>query len=351
MHQDNVSFRSLTTSGTKLWLDSVDPDLIQANLSYGATGATSNPIIIADLIATGRFDRDLHRFAQENADPETVAWNLTNDLVTRAEELFKPIWERTKGDDGYVSFELDPLIEDLEHPMPLKERVSHYIELGMHWAEHHPNRLVKIPATEAGLAAMEELAAAGVNLNVTLIFSQRQYEAARTMIWKGASRRSNLKHFKSVYSVFVSRIDVYTEKKVPQLTGKVQGLVGILNAQRMWLANREFWRVHPTPLAQEMVFASTGTKKPSDPKWKYVAALAGGDIQTNPPETNDAVMKSGLSFPRTLDKLPASHVIEEIDAKVDWHKMEENLMQEGLEKFAAPQKKLIQLITQKIQGA
>ncbi len=117
------------------------------------------------------------------------------------------------------------------------ERVAEYIELGKEWAEAHRNRMIKVPATPAGLDALEELAAAGVTLNVTLIFSQRQYSAARDAIWRGAQRRKSLDGFKSVYSIFVSRVDVYTEKHVPSLSPAAQGQVGIVNAKRIWMEN------------------------------------------------------------------------------------------------------------------
>src|SRR6202022_1708166 len=89
--------------------------------------------------------------------------------------------------------------------------------------------------------ALEDLAAAGVTLNVTLIFSERQWEAASGAIWRGAQRRNSREGFKSVYSIFVSRLDVYTEKHVPELSEKAQGMVGIVNAKRIWLLTRAFW--------------------------------------------------------------------------------------------------------------
>src|SRR5436305_10973919 len=99
--------QSLIASGTKLWLDSIDPDLIARNRALGATGATSNPIIIADLIKTGRFDKALERFMKEDRQgDDEVAWRLTDMLVRQAQEVFQPVWEKTRGDDGYVSFEL-----------------------------------------------------------------------------------------------------------------------------------------------------------------------------------------------------------------------------------------------------
>ena len=110
---------------------------------------------------------------------------------------------------------------------------------------------------------------------------------------------------------------MYTEKHVPELSPAAQGMVGIVNAKRIWQLNQQFWADKKLPLKQEMIFASTGTKKPEDPPWKYVEAFAGSDIETNPPATNDAVQKSGRTFTRQVDKLPPTDVLDEIDAKVD----------------------------------
>jgi transaldolase len=340
--------KSLIACGTKLWLDSIDPDLVVENRRLGATGATSNPIIVADLIKTGRFDSDLEQFMQQGLDDEQIAWRMTDKLVRQAQDVFLPVWQETKGNDGYVSFELDPLLEDLELGPPLKERTARYIELGKQWAAGHKNRMIKVPATPAGLGAVEELAAADVTLNVTLIFSPRQCREAREAIWRGAQRRkSGLAHFKSVYSIFVSRLDVYTEKAVPQLSPAAQGMVGIVNAKHIWRENSQFWADKKTPLKQEMIFASTGTKKKEDPAWKYVEAFAGSDIETNPPATNEAVEKSGRTITRQVDQMPPQPVLDEIARLVDIKKLEETLMEEGIKKFADPMKALLKLIDEK----
>lgn len=339
--------QSLVACGTKLWLDSIDPELVASNRALGATGATSNPIIIADLLKTGRFDDEIVAQIRKGGDDIGIAWAVTDLLVGRAQEVFLPVNKETRGDDGYVSFELDPLLEDLELGPPLKERTAAYIELGKKWAAGHENRMIKVPATPAGLGCLEELAAAGVTLNVTLIFSMRQYKEARDAVWRGAQRRKDLAKFKSVYSIFVSRLDVYTEKAVPQLSAAAQGQVGIVNAKRIWKENLDFWAPKKTPLKQEMIFASTGTKKPEDAPWKYVEAFAGSDIETNPPATNAAVEKSGRTFTRQVDKMPAPEVLAEIDHLVDMQRLEETLMQEGLAKFADPFKALLKLIAEK----
>jgi transaldolase len=338
---------SLVRCGTKLWLDSVDPDEVQRNLKYGATGATSNPIIVADLIKTGRFDTDLSGLLKEGLDDESIAWRMTDSLVRRAQQAFEPAWDRTRGDDGYVSFELDPLLEDPANTMTAAQKAARYIELGKKWSAGHKNRMIKVPATEGGLAALEELVANGVTVNVTLIFSERQYVAARDAQWRGAKRRVTTDSFKSVYSIFVSRLDVYTEHNVPELSPAAQGMVGIVNAKHIWRLNQQFWADKALKLKQEMIFASTGTKKPGDPPWKYVEAFAGSDIETNPPKTNADVQASGRTFTRQVDQLPPKEVLDEIHKKVDIKKLEETLMREGLAKFADPQKALIKLIASK----
>jgi transaldolase len=343
-----MSLRSLIASGTKVWLDSIDPKLVQKNRALGATGATSNPIIVADLVKTGAFDEEVLEFIDEGQDDSSIAWNMTDHLVHDAQEVFWPVWQETGGNNGYVSFELDPLLEDAANPIPHAERVKRYIELGKEWSQGHKNRMIKVPATAAGLDALEELAAAGITLNVTLIFSERQYQTARDNVWRGAQRRkAGLDGFKSVYSIFVSRVDVYTEKYVPELSPAAQGLVGIVNVKKIWRMNQAFWKDKGLKLQQEIIFASTGTKKKTDPADKYVEALAGSDIQTNPPATNEAVEALKKEYTKQIDQMPADEIVKEIEQKVDQQKMEAKLMEEGTAKFADPQKALIKQIADK----
>lgn len=339
---------SLVACGTKLWLDSIDPDLVVENRKFGATGATSNPIIISDLLKTGRFDDQIKSLVQKGLSDTDIAWEMTDRLVKQAQEVFAEVHTATKGDDGYVSFELDPLLEDKSCTLSVADKAKQYVALGKKYAAGHTNRMIKVPATPGGLAALEELAAAGITLNVTLLFTKRQYEIARDNVWRGAKRRTSLTGFKSVYSIFVSRIDVYTKKEVPTLIPEAQGQVGIVNAQRLWQENNQFWADKKLPLKQEFIFASTGTKDPADSPDKYVAALAGADIQTNPPGTNAAVQKlSGKVFTRKVDQLPPANVLADIDAKVDFAKLEQVLMDEGLAKFADPFNALLKTIASK----
>ncbi len=342
-----TGIQSLIASGSKVWLDSVDPDEVQKNKANGITGATSNPIIIAGLLESGRFDDVMAEFMGEGLSDEDLAWRMTDHLVRNAQDAFHDVWQRTAGDDGWVSFELDPLLEDVANPVPHDEAVARYIETGKQWAAGHDNRMIKVPATPAGLDALEELAAAGITLNVTLIFSERQYLAARDAVWRGRQRFGQLESFKSVYSIFISRVDVYTGKELPQLSDLLQGRVGVINAKQIGIANEQFWADKNLPLKQEMIFASTGKKLDWQAEDYYIAELAGSDILTNPPATNAAIAELGKSYPAQSRALPEQAVLDEFAREVDIQRLEDTLMAEGTEKFADPQKQLIQTIASK----
>jgi len=335
---------SLIASGTKLWLDSVDPDLVPEARAAGGTGATSNPVIISDLIKTGRFDDRIAALVAAGHDDDSIAWTLADELVKNAQDVFLDVWKRSGGNDGWVSFELDPLLEDPGNGLSDDDRVARYVELGRRWSAGAANRMIKVPATAAGIRALEPLAAAGVPLNVTLIFTMPQYVRSRDAVWRGAAKRPSLESFKSVYSVFISRIDVYTAAHQPGLSPAAQGMLAIVNAKRIWTENQRFWRTHPTPLEQEIVFASTGVKQQGVDPCRYVEALAGDDIQTNPPATNRAADDPSRHFSRQVDRLPPAEVLEELDRSVDMRRLEDTLMEEGVEKFVAPQRALLALI-------
>jgi len=124
-----------------------------------------------------------------------------------------------------------------------------------------------------------------------------------------------------------------------------------VNAKRIWRENQEFWSDKGLRLQQEIVFASTGVKKSGDPPDKYVEAFAGGDIQTNPPATNEAVEMSPKTYTRHIDQMPSPSIVSEIDRKVDMVALERGLMEEGIKKFAEPQHALLRLIAQKRASA
>jgi transaldolase len=128
-------------------------------------------------------------------------------------------------------------------------------------------------------------------------------------------------------------------------------MVGIANAKRIWQENQDFWKDKGLRLQQEIVFASTGVKKPGDPPDKYVDAFAGGDILTNPPATNQAVENSSKTYTRHIDQMPLPSIVGEIDKKVDMVALERVLMNEAIKKFVEPQMALLALIAQKRKSA
>src|SRR5207237_3972046 len=123
-----MSLKSLIAAGTKVWSDSIDPDIIKAAPGRGITGATSNPIIIADIIKKGGFDERISQLIDKGLSDSDIAWELDDLLVSEAQKAFMPVWEKTGGNDGYVSFELDPLLEDATKPTPHAQAVQRYIE-------------------------------------------------------------------------------------------------------------------------------------------------------------------------------------------------------------------------------
>ncbi|MGH8168880.1 MAG: transaldolase family protein, partial [Woeseiaceae bacterium] len=281
-----MSLTALLATGSKVWLDGVAPDEITKNRARGITGATSNPVIVSNIVGRGQFDGRTAELLREGLSDEDIAWQLNDELVKSAQDVFLPVWQETGGNDGFVSFELDPLVEDEATGLDDAARVERYVDLAKRWSAGHGNRMIKVPASRAGLESLERIAAMGVTINVTLMFTERQYRVARDAIWRGAQRRENgLGDFKSVYSIFVSRVDAYTAKHLPNLRATAQGMVGILNAKRIWRENREFWADKGLQLLQEIIFASTGVKTPGDPVDKYVEAFAGDGILTNPPAT------------------------------------------------------------------
>jgi transaldolase len=137
---------------------------------------------------------------------------------------------------------------------------------------------------------------------------------------------------------------------LPQLPEEIRGQLGILNAKRIWRMNQQYWRDRPTPLRQEIVFASTGTKRPGEPPWKYLAAFAGGDILTNPPATHAQTQASVIQLTRQIETLPPPEVVEALDRHVDYDHLEETLLREGVEKFIQPQRQLLDLIQKRQLG-
>ncbi len=292
--------RKLHETGQSLWLDNITRELLNNGTlkryigDLSVTGLTSNPTIFDTAIKnSAMYDADISG-AASGGSGEDLFFSVALADLTRAADLFKPVFDRTDGVDGWVSLEVSPL---LAHDT--KSTLAAAVDL--HRRAGKPNLFIKIPGTVEGLPAIEEAIFAGVPVNVTLLFSREQYVAAAEAYLRGVERRiaAGLNPaVASVASLFVSRWDVAVAGKVPaELTNRL----GIAIAQRAYKAYREllvsprFQRAaNSGARAQRLLWASTGTKDPKAPDTLYVKALAAPfTVNTMPEGTLKAVAEHG----------------------------------------------------------
>src|SRR6516162_5099154 len=267
--------------GQSLWLDNITRDLLTKGTlkSYVAelsvTGLTSNPTIFDHAIKkSSAYDEAIRKKLTEGKSGERLFFELALEDLTQAADLFRPIWEKTNGVDGWVSLEVSPLLAfDTASTLAAAKE--------LHGRAGRPNLFIKIPGTKEGLPAIEEAIFAGVPINVTLLFSREQYVAAAEAFLRGIERRidAGLKaEVESVASVFISRWDVAVARKVPEA---LREQLGIAIAKRTYRAYRDLlgsarWqRVYNAGARpQRLLWASTGTKDPKASDVLYVKALA-----------------------------------------------------------------------------
>jgi transaldolase len=273
--------RTLHDRGQSLWLDNVTRELLTSGTlqhyidEFSVTGLTSNPTIFDHAIRNSTaYDGDIAHEAPSATSGETLFFELALADLRRAAELFQPVFDRTDGVDGWVSLEVSPLLaRDADGTLAAA--------CELHRRGGKPNLFIKIPGTAAGLPAIEAAIFAGIPVNVTLLFSWKQYAAAAEAYLRGVERRiaAGLNPaVASVASVFISRWDVAVSGKVP---GELHNRLGIAVAQRTYrtyrelLASPRFQRAaNAGARAQRLLWASTGTKDPKAPDTLYVAALA-----------------------------------------------------------------------------
>ena len=267
--------------GQSLWLDNITRELLNSGTlqrlieEFSVTGLTSNPTIFDHAIRrSATYDDDISQKTSSGKSAEDLFFDLALTDLTRAAELFQPVFARTDGVDGWVSLEVSPLFAHDTNATLAATRA-------LHQRSGKPNLFIKIPGTVEGLPAIEAAIFAGVPINVTLLFSSEQYLAAARAYLRGVERRIEAglnPAVASVASLFVSRWDVAVSGKVPrELTNRL----GIAVAQRTYKAYREllasaqFQRVaNAGARAQRLLWASTGTKDPTASDILYVKALA-----------------------------------------------------------------------------
>jgi transaldolase len=267
--------------GQSLWLDNITRDLLDSGTLKGyvdelsVTGLTSNPTIFDHAIKnSAAYDAPIREKLRKGISGEELFFDLALEDLTRAADVFWPIYLRTNGMDGWVSLEVSPLLaHDTASTIAAAKE--------LHGRAARPNLFIKIPGTKEGLPAIEEAIFAGIPVNVTLLFSREQYAAAAEAFLRGIERRiaAGLNpHVGSVASVFISRWDTAVAGKVPD---QLQNKLGIAIAKRTFKAYRDLlnsdrWqRVYNFGARpQRLLWASTGTKDPKASDILYINALA-----------------------------------------------------------------------------
>jgi transaldolase len=293
--------KTLHDLGQSLWLDNITRHLVNSGTlhryieEFSVTGLTSNPTIFDHAIKNSTdYDNDISQSASREKSPEDLFFDLALADLTRAADLFQPIFARSDGVDGWLSLEVSPLLaHDTNRTLTAARN--------LHQRGGKSNLFIKIPGTAEGLLAIEAAIFAGVPVNVTLLFSREQYSAAAEAYLRGVERRIEAGLNPAVASVasrFISRWDVAISGKAP---GELSNRLGIAIAQRTYkaylelLASRRFQRAaNAGARAQRLLWASTGTKDPKASDTLYVKALAAPfTINTMPENTLKAFADHG----------------------------------------------------------
>jgi len=346
--------------GQSLWLDNITRDLLESGTlaryidELSLTGLTSNPTIFDHAIKnSSAYDAAICREASEGKSAEELFFDLALDDLTRAADLFRPIWERSEGVDGWVSLEVSPLLAyDAARTLAAAK--------SLHARANRPNLLIKIPGTKEGLPAIEEAIFAGIPINVTLVFSREHYLAAAEAFLRGIERRMDAgldPNIGSVASMFISRWDVSVMGKVPQ---ELNDQLGIAIAKRTYKALRTLlgsprWlRIYNAGARpQRPLWASTGTKDPKASDVLYVKALAAPfTVNTMPESTLKALADHGEIGPLLP---PDGGDCEEVlsrfaKAGIDVDALAADLQAEGAKSFVKSWNDLLTVIDAKSAG-
>ena len=348
---------TLHDQGQSLWLDNITRDLLDSGTlaryidELSVTGLTSNPTIFDHAIKnSSSYDAAIRKKVREGKSGEDLFFELALEDLTRAADLFRPIWERTRGVDGWVSLEVSPLLahdtaSTLAAAKPLHARAG------------RPNLLIKIPGTKEGLPAIEESIFAGVPINVTLLFSSEQYLAAAEAFLRGIERRVAAglpPEGGSVASVFISRWDAAIKDKVPEA---LRNQLGIAIAKRTYkayrglLASPRWQRVfNDGARPQRLLWASTGTKDPAASDVLYVSALAAPlTVNTMPEGTLKAMADHGkLGGILTPDGGDSDEVLAQFaKAGIGVEALANQLQDDGAKSFVTSWRELMSVIAAK----
>ena len=343
--------------GQSLWLDNITRDLLESGTlaryiaDLSVTGLTSNPTIFDHAIkGSSDYDAAIRSKLKAGKSGEALFFELALEDITRAADLFRPVFDRTRGVDGWVSLEVSPL---LAHDTKTTLAVAREL----HARAGRPNLFIKIPGTPEGIPAIEEAIFAGVPVNVTLLFSREHYLAAADAYLRGVERRiaaGLAPDVGSVASLFISRWDVAVASKVP---AALVNRLGIAIGQRTYkayndlIASARYRRVmNEGGRPQRLLFASTGTKDPKAPDVLYVQALAAPfTVDTMPEKTLlDLADHGSISAATPADGGDCEAVLAQFKtAGVDIDALAAQLQNEGADSFVKSWNELMSVLASK----
>jgi transaldolase len=340
----------LSELGQSVWIDYLSRDMLRSGelvrlmKEDAVVGVTSNPTIFQKAISVGdAYDEQLRQELEEEHEPKELFLRLAVHDVRSACDVLRPVWDMGGGQDGFVSIEVDPtLAYDTEATIAEAVRLHDLVD--------RPNAFVKIPATEPGLPAIEEMIARGKSINVTLIFSLQRYAEVAEAYVRGLERLleagGDPTRVASVASFFVSRVDTEADRRLEEVgaPGDLKGKLAVANAKLAYELYKEIfagdrWDALATAGAttQRCLWASTSTKNPEYRDVLYVEDLIGPKtVNTMPEETIQAFQDHGnvaLTLERDLDA--AREVFRRVaEVGVDYDDVTDTLEREGVEKFS-----------------
>jgi transaldolase len=362
---------SIQKFGQSIWLDFIDRRMIMSGElkklidEDGIRGVTSNPKIFKDAIAGGdEYENDIRELAQENKSTEEIYQALVVDDIRRTADLFRPLYDSSDGQHGFVSLEVNPhLARDIDGTLEEARRLWSALD--------RPNVFIKVPATQEGLTCIRQLISEGININVTLLFGLPRYRKVAEAFIAGLEARVrknlSLKQVASVASFFLSRIDVLIDPLLDKLieagggqaerARNLRGQIAIASARQAYQIYREIFKnqrfqslARQGARSQRVLWASTSTKNPGYSDVKYVEALIGAEtVNTMPKETMDAYRNHGDPAPRLDEDLKKAaemfNKLRELDIDIDAQTRQ--LEDEGIRKFVEPYDSLMTTLEKK----
>jgi len=364
--------------GQSIWMDNLTRDMVRSDelkrmiAERGIRGITSNPTIFEKaIVGNAIYDADIEAGIRAGKSVQEIYENLVFDDIRHACDIFHEIYESSGGLDGYVSIEVPPTIAH-DTAKTIEEARRYYREIG------RPNVMIKIPGTQAGLPAVEQVISEGINVNVTLLFSVDSYVETAWAYIRGlearAAKGEDISKIASVASFFLSRIDSKVDDRIDAkfkagldriekepVLNAVKGKVAIANAKIAYQKYKEItasdrWKALAAKGAnvQRLLWASTGTKSPHYSDVMYVDELVGPDtVNTLPPNTIEACADHcDVASRIETDVDQAYRLIENLkdpDINIDLDAVMDELLTEGIEKFVQPFESLMSSLEEKIQ--